>query len=83
MTDYALDRWAFLGGHLKADPIQASEKWEEVIYEVEKEVDEELKDEPRGMGFCHAYWSAKKAALARRGIEWKSPREMNPKVMFD
>lgn len=83
MTDYALDRWNSLDGHLKTDPVQASEKWEEVIYEVEKEVEEELKDDPRGMGFCHAYWSAKRAALARRGIEWKSPSAMNPKVMFD
>ena len=51
--------------------------------EVEKEVDEQLKDEPRGMGFCFSYWSAKRAALARRGIEWRSPSAMNPRVMFD
>ena len=41
--------------HLKVDPIQASEKWAEVIYDVEKEIDEELKDESRRMGFCYAY----------------------------
>ena len=64
-------------------PPVPTEKWEEVIYEVEKEVEEELKGDPRGMGFCHAYWSAKRAALARRGIEWKSPSAMNPKVVFD
>lgn len=44
---------------------------------------EQLKDEPRGMGFCHIYWSTKRAALARRGIEWRSPSAMNPRVMFD
>ncbi len=69
--------------HLKVDPIQASEKWEEVIYDVEKEIDEELKDESRRMVFCHAYWSTKRSALARHGIEWKSPRFMNLGVMFD
>ena len=35
------------------------------------------------MGFCHSYWSAKRAALARRGIEWRSPSAMNPRVIFD
>ena len=82
-SNIALDCWNGLGGMLKVDPVQATPEWEEVIYEVEKEVDEELKDEPRGMGFCHSYWSAKRAALARRGIEWRSPSAMNPRVMFD
>ena len=81
--EHALQCWNGLGGMLKVDPVQATPQWEEIIYEVEKEVDEELKDEPRGMGFCHSYWSAKRAALARRGIEWRSPSSMNPRVMFD
>ena len=79
----ALDSWNGLGGMLKVDPVQATPEWEQVIYEVEQELDEQLKDEPRGMGFCHSYWSAKRAALARRGIEWRSPSAMNPRVMFD
>ena len=82
-SEIALSCWNSLGGMLKADPIQATPEWEKVIYEVEKEVDEQLKDEPRGMGFCFSYWSAKRAALARRGIEWRSPSAMNPRVMFD
>jgi len=79
----ALDCWDSLGGMLKVDPVQATPEWEDIIYEVEKEVDDQLKDEPRGMGFCFGYWSAKRAALARRGIEWRSPSVMNPRVMFD
>ena len=81
--EYAIQCWNGLGGMLKVDPVQATPEWENVIYEVEKEVDEQLKDEPRGMGFCFSYWSAKRAALARRGIEWRSPSAMNPRVMFD
>ena len=81
--EHALQCWNGLGGMLKVDPVQATSQWEEVIYEVEKEVDEQLKDEPRGMGFCFNYWSAKRAALARRGIRWRSPSAMNPRVMFD
>lgn len=69
--------------HLKFDNVERSPEWEEVIYLVEKEVAEELKGEPRGMGFCYAYWSAKRAALARHGIEWASPHITNPGVIFD
>jgi hypothetical protein len=79
----ALQCWSGLGGMLKVDPVQATPQWEDVIYDVENEVDEQLKDEPRCMGFCHSYWIAKRAALARRGIEWRSPSTMNPGVMFD
>ena len=81
--EHAVQCWNGLGGMLKVDPVQATPEWENVIYDVEKEVDEELEDEPRGMGFCHSYWSAKRAALARTGIEWRSPSAMNPRVMFD
>ena len=81
--EHAINCWNRLGGILKTDPVQATAEWEDVIYDVEKEVDEQLKDEPRGMGFCFSYWNAKRAALARRGIEWRSPSAMNPRVMFD
>lgn len=68
---------------LKFDPVERSEKWEKVIYDVELECAELLKDEPRGMGFCFSYWSTKAAVLAKHGITWKSPSAMNPRVMFD
>lgn len=68
---------------LKYDPIQNTPEWEEIIYDVEKECDELLKDEPRCMGFCHLYWSTKRDVLAKRGIEWRSPQAMNPRTRFD
>ena len=68
---------------LKYDPIQNSPEWEEIIYEVEIELDEKFRGVDRYMGFCHEYWSAKRAALAKRGIEWRSPQQMNPRVRFD
>ena len=71
------------GVHLKFDPVERSEKWEKCIYEVEKECSHALRNEPKGMGFCFSYWSTKKAALAKRGIDWRSPSVMNPRVMFD
>lgn len=69
--------------HLKFDPVERSEEYERVVPEVERQIAKELHGMPRGMGFCFAYWSAKKIALAERDIEWNSPAYMNPGVMFD
>ncbi len=68
---------------LKFDPIERTPLWEEINQEVEAEADALLGDEPRGMGFCFGYWSAKRGVLAKRGIEWHDPHQMNPRVMFD
>lgn len=68
---------------LAFDPIQRTAQWEEIIYDVEKEVDELLKNEPRHMGFCHHYWAVKREVLEKRGIEWHSPAAMNPRTKFD
>lgn len=49
-------------------------------------MDELLKDHPRRgeMGFCHVAWPVKKRLLAEKyGIDWQSPEEMNPQVIFD
>jgi hypothetical protein len=35
------------------------------------------------MGFCFAYWSARREVLEAHGIQWRSPHIMNPHVMFD
>ena len=69
--------------HLLFDPVERTLEYETVIYEAEEEVAKELKDEPRCMGFCFAYWSALRDALQRRGIEWRTPHQMNPRVHFD
>lgn len=68
---------------LKYDPVEDSEAYLAVIDEVERRLYEELKDEPRGMGFCFRYWSAKRDILEEYGITWRSPKMMNPRVMFD
>lgn len=71
------------GRMLLFDDVERSPEWEACIYDVELELAEQFKDEPRGMGFCFSYWSAKTAALARRGISWDNPHITNPRVMFD
>ena len=69
---------------LKHDPIEDTAQFKAIIKDVEKELDELLKDKPRAMGFCHIYWYEKKRILKEKyGIDWKSPALMNPHVMFD
>ena len=71
------------GKILKSDPVEWTKEYEEVIDDADREAYAHLKDNPRGMGFCFGYWAEKRNALAKRGIEWHSPQEMNPGVMFD
>lgn len=62
------------------------EKAEHILQEqddADREAYANLTDVPHGMGFCFAYWAEKRAALAKRGIEWRSPSVMNPRVLFD
>ena len=79
--EYSLDRLE--NPRLKYDSVEDSEAYLSVIDEVERRLYEELKGEPRHMGFCFRYWSAKSELLAEYGIKWRSPRIMNPRVMFD
>lgn len=69
--------------HLLFDPVERTERWEEIAYDVERQCDERLVVLPRGMGFCFAYWHAKVDVLETYGIEWRPPAMMNPRVMFD
>lgn len=68
---------------LNFDPVERTPEWEELYCEVEEECDRRLGDVPRGMGFCFAYWSARREVLEAHGIQWRSPHIMNPHVMFD
>lgn len=68
---------------LKFDPIERSEQWENVIYDVERECDARLDGIHRTMGFCFRYWHEKRTVLQSYNIDWKSPSIMNPRVIFD
>lgn len=71
-------------GHLKCDPVEYTRKWERIYYEVEEELDRRFKGEQRHMGLCFRIWSEKKDILKKKyGIDWRSPGEMNPRVIFD
>ena len=69
--------------HLLFDPIERTLEWEVNIYDAEEETYKRLGDTPRCMGFCFEYWANLRDVMAEKGIEWKSPHIMNPRVMFD
>lgn len=71
-------------GHLNCDPVEYTWEWEYIFYDVADELDAMFANEQRGMGFCFKYWSKKKELLKKKyGINWRTPHEMNPRVMFD
>jgi len=67
--------------NLKHDPVEMTEEYLAVIDEVEEKI--EKNREYRGFGSCHHVWSLKTDYLAEKGIEWKSPVVLNPRVRFD
>ena len=73
--------------HLKRpgrDPVEDTEEYKNIEDELQRELDEIFKDSPRRLGFCHVYWATKKRILKEKyGIDWKSPKEMNPGVIYD
>jgi len=71
------------GRYLKFDPVERTPEWEASYCKVEEECDRLLGDVPRGMGFCYSYWATRRQVLAWRGIVWHSPRDLNPRVVFD
>lgn len=71
-------------GHLRTDPVEYTWEWEKIYYDVEDELDRRLANVPRQMGFCFQYWAMKRELLMEKyGIDWRSPSQMNPRVMFD
>ena len=36
-----------------------------------------------GLGSCHTLWTLQKYKLARLGIHWRSPSELNPNTIYD
>ena len=66
---------------LKHDPVEMSEEYLAVIDEVEEKIEKNRTF--KGMGSCHEIWGLKFQYLLEKGIRWKSPQILNPRVMFD
>ena len=65
----------------KHDPVEMSEEYLAVIDEVEEKI--ENNRQSYGLGSCHEVWNLKRQFLAEKGISWKSPAILNPRVRFD
>jgi hypothetical protein len=70
----------------KRDPIEDDPEYEELLKIVDEIVDKKLERHPMrgGMGFCHVVWDTKKRVLKNQyNIDWRTPSEMNPHIIFD
>ena len=66
---------------LKHDSIEMTEEYLAVIDEIEEKV--EKSRTTYGHGSCFEVWSLKKSYLLEYDIEWQTPSELNPRVLFD
>lgn len=70
--------------HYLHDPIEDDPEIAKVIQQAEQETEEAVRSCKRGMGFCHLVWNTKQQILKEKyGIEWFTPVEMNPAIIFD
>lgn len=57
------------------------------ILEAEKEAELELEREgvnKKRLGYCHEVWFRQKKILKEKyGIDWKTPAEQNPDILYD
>ena len=66
------------------DPVEDTLEYQQIKAELEELINEKLKNCSRGLGYCHIYWRTKKRILKEKyNIEWRSPAELNPCVIFD
>lgn len=69
---------------LLTDPVEKTNEFLEVRYDVEARVDEILNRElNEDLPFCIRYWNTKKRVLKEEfSLDWKTPQEMNPGIRF-
>ena len=70
------------------DPIEDHPATKRLIAKAGREAEAELKRAgmvgPGELGYCHALWAMQQRILRERyGVEWRTPAEMNPDIMFD
>jgi len=69
---------------MKIDKKEKSIWYRRKFKKVQRILDEEFKNTPKGLGFNRIYWARKKQLLKEMyDIDWQSPRELNPGIIFD
>lgn len=70
-------------GMERDDPVVYTDRYLEIEPELEKLVREET-GEGNYLGYCHTYWRVKKRILKEKyGIDWLSPADRFPGMLFD
>ena len=65
------------------DPIEKTSDYKKIEKELKKLIEKEV-GKAMYPGYCYLYWAAKKRILREKyNIDWKSPSELNPDVLFD
>ena len=69
---------------LERDPIEDDPKFKPWFDAADREARLRVAQWEGQMGYCHLLCGAKQDILKRKyGIEWRTPMEMNPDVLFD
>ena len=66
---------------IQYDPIEDTEEYKKAMKEIQPILDKAFPE--KYIGICHSIWFLQKSLLEKKGIEWKTPVEMNPGVLFD
>jgi len=72
--------------NIKYDPVEDTEKYKKIKDELEKKIKIRTEKDGfnKGIGYCHIYWACKKTILKEDyNIDWSSPAELNPGIIFD
>ncbi|MBP9867136.1 MAG: hypothetical protein KBC41_03625 [Candidatus Pacebacteria bacterium] len=70
----------------KIDPKERDPILGKIIRQAHKEAVVQLLEEkfPEGLGYCHVLWGRQQQILKEKyGVDWKSPSDMNPEIMYD
>ena len=66
------------------DPIEDTVEYQNIRDELESELFKLMQNVDVKMGRNYKYWSLKKRILKQKyNIDWKSPPEMNPGIIFN
>lgn len=70
---------------IKSDPKERDPRYRSIIAAAKAEAEKIVADMGiSGLGTCHAVWGEQKRILKEKhNIDWQTPAEMNPLVMFD
>ena len=67
---------------MRRDSIEETVAYKAAMARIQPMLDKEFENN-NVFGTCHRYWWRKKELLREKGIDWKSPAEMNPDIRFD